>query len=404
MRARVTYLAICGTAAFAGHTAFTLNLVYQAQTAGLGPLQMILVGTVLEAVCFLAQVPTGVLADLRSRRLSVIIGYLLFGAGFLIEGLFPVFGAILLANVVWGVGATFVDGAQEAWIVDELGPDRAPDVLVTGAQAGQAGAVLGIGASVALAGFGLNVPILVAAVVWLVLGLALIVVMPEDGFHPVPDPASWRAMRGQAVTALAAVRAHRGLLLLLAALACTAFAGEGLDRLTQLHFLDDIGLPAIGGAHVWFGLLAAAWMIGAIGVTQVIRRAVDLRDPRRTAGAMAALRAGCVVATIVFALAGSFWSAAVSAVALGLSRAATGPLEAAWLAGQTGSATRATVYSLFSQVNAAGQVVGGPPLGLVAERLGIRAALLGAAAITVPAVGFLVAAGRTHQVPRREEA
>ncbi|GAB1823733.1 MFS transporter [Herbidospora sp. RD11066] len=394
MRARVTYIAIRGTASFAGSTAFTLNLVYQAQTAGLSALQMVLVGTVLETVCFLAQVPTGVLADLRSRRLSVIIGYLLFGAGFLVEGLFPFFGAILAANVVWGIGATFVDGAQEAWIVDEVGPDRASEVLVSGAQAGQAGAVLGIGGSVALAGFGLNVPILVGAAVWVVLGLVLIAVMPEDGFRPVPDPASWRAMRAQAGTALAAVRAHRGLLLLLAALACTAFASEGLDRLSQLHFLDDIGLPATGGAHVWFGLLAASGMIGAIGATQVIRRAVDLRDPRRTARAMALLRAGCVGATVVFALAGSFWAAAVASVVLGLLRAATGPLEAAWLAGQTESATRATVYSLFSQVNAAGQVVGGPPLGLLAERLGVRAALLGAAAVTVPAIGFLVASGR----------
>ncbi|GAA0394688.1 hypothetical protein Acor_64290 [Acrocarpospora corrugata] len=148
MRAQTTYLVIRATAASAGGTAFTLNLVYQAQVAGLGPLQLILVGTVLETVCFLAQVPTGVLADLRSRRLSVIIGYLLFGAGFLIEGLFPAFGAILLANVIWGIGATFVDGAQEAWIVDEVGPKQAGDILLKGSQFGQGGAVCGIGASV----------------------------------------------------------------------------------------------------------------------------------------------------------------------------------------------------------------------------------------------------------------
>ncbi|WP_155340473.1 hypothetical protein [Acrocarpospora corrugata] len=40
-------------------------------------------------------------------------------------------------------------------------------------------------------------------------------------------------------------------------------------------------------------------------------------------------------------------------------------------------------------------MIGGPPLGLTAERLSIRAALLGAAAITIPAVKFLAAAART---------
>lgn len=393
MRASVTYLTIRGVAAFAGATAFTLNLVYQATVAGLTPLQLILVGTVLEAVCFLAQVPTGVLADLRSRRLSVIIGYLLFGAGIMIEGLFPAFAAILVANVIWGIGATFIDGAQEAWIVDEVGPDLAGPVLVRGSQVAQLGAVLGIGASVGLAGFGLNVPIVVAASVWLALGLALIVIMREHNFTPSADPGSWRSMRDQAATAVRATRRDRGLLLLLGAMFCTAFASEGLDRLSQVHILS-IGFPAVGSPVMWFGLLAVAGMFGAIGVSEVVRRRVDLKDSRRTALLLAVLRAGCVGATVVFALAGTFWLAALASVAVALFRAAGGPLVGAWLAVRTESATRATVYSLVSQVDAAGQVVGGPPLGLIAERLSVRAALLAVAAITVPAVGFLAACAR----------
>jgi DHA3 family tetracycline resistance protein-like MFS transporter len=78
------YLLISGWGAFAGRTAFTLNLIYQATVVGLSPLRLVLVGTLMEAVCFVAQVPTGVIADLVSRRLSVIIGYLLMGAGLLV--------------------------------------------------------------------------------------------------------------------------------------------------------------------------------------------------------------------------------------------------------------------------------------------------------------------------------
>jgi DHA3 family tetracycline resistance protein-like MFS transporter len=47
------------------------------------------VGTVLEVAVFLFEIPTGLLSDLKSRRLSVIIGFLFVGFGFLVEGLFP---------------------------------------------------------------------------------------------------------------------------------------------------------------------------------------------------------------------------------------------------------------------------------------------------------------------------
>ncbi|MEV6862784.1 MFS transporter [Streptosporangium subroseum] len=390
-------------AAFAGATAFTLNLVYQAEVAGLGPFELVIVGTVLESVCFVAQMPTGVLADLYSRKWSVIVGYLLIGAGIMVEGLIPAFAAILAANVVWGIGATFVDGAQEAWVVDEVGVERAPGVLVRGSQVAQAAAVIGIVASVALAGVGLNVPIVVGAIVWLGLGVTLIAVMPERGFTPAPpgERGSWRSMRGQALTAVRATRGNPALMLLLAALLCTAFASEGLDRLTQLHFLDDVGFPSGGTPVIWFGVLSVAGMFCAIGFTELIRRSVDLADPARIARVLAVLQAACVGATVVFALADRFWLAAAASVCVGLLRSAAGPLVGAWLAVQTEASTRATVYSLVSQVDAAGQLVGGPPLGLTAERLSIRAALLGAAAIIAPAVLFLIGAARRVPMPSR---
>ncbi|MEM7800081.1 MAG: hypothetical protein AAF633_12890 [Chloroflexota bacterium] len=89
---------------------------------GLTPVQLVIAGTILEATVFLAEVPTGIVADMLSRRLSVIIGYFIIGLGFLLEGLFPIVWVVLLAQAVWGFGYTFISGAQEVWIVDELAP------------------------------------------------------------------------------------------------------------------------------------------------------------------------------------------------------------------------------------------------------------------------------------------
>src|SRR6185312_8425462 len=132
-------------------TAATLNQLYELETAKFNPLQLVLVGTILEITCFLCQVPTGVLADLYSRRLSIIVGTLLLGVGFIIEGSIPQFWAIASGMVLLGVGVTFVSGAQEAWVADELGEKSAGRAFLRGSQISQIGNILGAFISVALA-------------------------------------------------------------------------------------------------------------------------------------------------------------------------------------------------------------------------------------------------------------
>ncbi|HEV8193805.1 MAG TPA: hypothetical protein VGP82_20320, partial [Ktedonobacterales bacterium] len=75
----VVYLILETAISVAGALYSTISAVYRVQAAGLNPLELVLVGTVLEAAYFLANLPTGVVADVYSRRLSVIIGLILYG-------------------------------------------------------------------------------------------------------------------------------------------------------------------------------------------------------------------------------------------------------------------------------------------------------------------------------------
>src|SRR5262249_44692405 len=145
MRARRVFLIFEGVFAFASVCAFTLLLVYQVEMVGLDPLQLVLVGTVLEVVCVLAQVPTGIIADLYSRRLSIIVGVLLAGAGTILIGLVPNFAASLLGMAIWGVGVTCVDGALQAWAADEIGEEGIGRLFTRASQIGQAASLVGIG-------------------------------------------------------------------------------------------------------------------------------------------------------------------------------------------------------------------------------------------------------------------
>jgi MFS family permease len=76
-----------GTQAFLFSMIFSVNMIYMVSTANLSPLQLVLVGTVLEGTIFIFEIPTGIVADVYSRRLSIVIGVLITGVSFLVMGL-----------------------------------------------------------------------------------------------------------------------------------------------------------------------------------------------------------------------------------------------------------------------------------------------------------------------------
>lgn len=85
------YLLFCFCSSFLFSMATTLSLVYHLEVVRLNPFQLVLVGTVLETSCFVFEIPTGIVADLYSRKRSIIIGVFLYGLGFLMEGSLPWF-------------------------------------------------------------------------------------------------------------------------------------------------------------------------------------------------------------------------------------------------------------------------------------------------------------------------
>lgn len=157
----------------------TVSLVFMVTIAGLDPLEMVLVGTVLELSAFLFEIPTGVVADVYSRRLSIIIGYLMIGLGFMLLGLFPTFKMILLSNFIWGVGSTFLSGASQAWITDEIGEDRANRSFIVASQFAKIGGLLGIPVCILLATIDMKLPIIIGSLGLVCLGLFCIYKMEE---------------------------------------------------------------------------------------------------------------------------------------------------------------------------------------------------------------------------------
>jgi len=404
-----TYLILGGASSFFFTIIVTVNLVYQLQVAHLNPLQLVLVGTVLETTAFLTQAPTGALADVYSRRLAVIIGVFLIGAGFIVEGAIPRFGTILLAQVIWGIGATFTDGADSAWIADEIGVERVGKAFLRASQVGQFAALIAIPISVALGSVRLNLPILVGGGLYLALGIFLLAFMPEQGFNPAPreDRNSWQAM---ADTTRSGVRLIRRRPILLTFLGITLLSGafsEGFDRLWVAHLVDNFSFPTLGHFQpvVWFGIISAVSTLLCIGATELVRRRLDMNRHRLVSWVLLAFTALLSASVMVFALAGSFFLALVAYWGADVFRSMRGPVFRAWQTQSIDPQVRATVLSIDGQTDALGQIAGGPALGAIATFASLRAALVTAGVILLPALLLFVRAGRQSRadVPAAED-
>ena len=213
------YLFFTAVQAFALTTVFTINLVYQVQQVGLNPLQLVLIGTTLELTAFLMEVPTGVVADVYSRRLSIVLGFFLLGCGFIVEGSLPIFEALLVSQIIMGVGYTFLSGATSAWIVDEIGQQRAGAAFLRAAQVAQIASFAAIFVSVALASISLQLAIIAGGLLLLLLSAVLVVVMPEAGFRRLPanERESWRTLFGTFRAGASLIRSRHILILIMLA-------------------------------------------------------------------------------------------------------------------------------------------------------------------------------------------
>lgn len=196
---------------------FVVASLYEVTVAGLTPLQLVLVGTILEISAFAFEVPTGVVADVYSRRLSIIIGYMLMGLGFIVEGFFPFFLPILGAQLIWGLGYTFTSGATQAWITDEIGEESANKLFLRATQFGLFASLIGMGLAIPVGAKNVALPIRLGGLGVMLIGVVLAFVMPETGFHSTPreDRSNWQHMRHTFNEGLQAVRARPRLMTVL---------------------------------------------------------------------------------------------------------------------------------------------------------------------------------------------
>jgi DHA3 family tetracycline resistance protein-like MFS transporter len=378
---------------------FTAASLYEIRVAGFSPLQLVLVGTTLELTVLLCEVPTGIVADVYSRRLSVIIGFVIVGLGFLLEGLIARFVTILLAQVIWGLGYTFTSGSRQAWLSDEIGEERANQAFLSANKFSLAGSLAGMLLAILVGSSRVNLPIVASGGLFILLAGSLALTMPEHGFHPAPREQrnSFQQMFHTFRLGLQTIRRRPRLITILGMGLFYGLYSEGWDRLWVKHMLARFTLPLLFGKNeiAFLGLLQACSTLLAIGATALVEKRLDTSQPRRIGRWMFGITVGIATCILLYA-----WSPFLG-LAIGIYmllwplRNLVSPLTDAWINQHLDSDVRATVLSMTGQVDAVGQISGGPLIGVVASLFSVQTALITSGLLLTPALPLILVANRT---------
>jgi len=382
-------------------TIITVNLVYQATVVGLNPLQLVLVGTLLESVCFIFEIPTGVVADLHSRKKSVIIGVFLIGSGFVFEGIFATFLGVLIAQIIWGIGATFVSGAREAWIADEVGEREAGRAFMKGQKANQLGAFLGIILSMLLANIDIRLPIILGGILYASQAVYLFIFMPENNFKPTPPQKreNWKAMKKNFLTGLDIIKTDKALLSMVVIVMIVGMFSEGFDRLWTPFLIDNFAFPVLWNLKpvIWFGIISLVATLMATLMLGFVDRKTDMADQKSVTKSLFLVNLFLILTVFAFGMSGNFTYAFFAYCFAFMFKESFGPLSATLINRNLKPEVRATVFSFSSQMDSLGQIMVGPFLGLIAVAISIKTGILAAGLVLVSSLLFYGYLSRAHR-------
>ena len=321
------------------------------------------------------------------------------GVGFLIEGLFPAFLPILIAQVIWGLGYTFTSGATQAWISDEVGEEKANKLFMRATQVGLVASLFGMGLAMFVGANNVGLPIIIGAVGVILIAIVLIIIMPETGFHPTPkeDRNTWQHMFHTFNEGLKAVKARPRLISILGVGLFYGLYSEGFDRLWVKHLLDTFEIPVIFGNNqvAFFATLRIVGSVLTIFAVRFVEKRVDSGNAHSIGRAMLIVTGGIAVAMIGFAISPLLPLALGLYLVIDVLRDVRGPLNSAWVNQKLDSNVRATVHSMAGQVDAFGQIAGGPSVGMIARFFSVIAAITASGFLLLPA---MLLVGRANKI------
>ncbi len=370
--------------------------------AGLSNAQAFAANACFTAGLVIFEVPTGLIADMRGRRLSYLLGTLTLALSTLLYLLLwriaAPFWAWALASAALGLGFTFFSGAVQAWLVDALrahdyqgalDPVFARGEIVEGV-AMLGGAVLG-GYIAQVSNLGVPYVLRAAA-----LGLSFVtafLLMHDVGFTPERDGGVVRQAKSVLRGAVRYGLANPPVRWMMMASAFTDGVSIYGFYAMQPYLLELYGDPkAYGVAGLSAAIVGGAQIAGGLIVSRLSRVV-----PRRTTLLLGAVLASGLTLLLI-GVVPRFPVAVVLLVVWGLLFATVMPVRQAYFNELIPSEQRATGLSFDSLMGSGGGVIAQPLLGRAADVWGYPATFVASGIVHAFALPF-VAHARKHNAP-----
>jgi MFS family permease len=375
------------------HRGYVLtSALYFVVAAHLSASQLVLLGTIMSLPLVVCDIPAGVWADAIGRRWPLVIGQLLLGAGMVLTGLVTTFPLLVVTQLLWGLGWGFLNGADSAWLNDELNDSqRIARLLTASARWERAGGASGMIALGLLAwATSLATAIVVSGVAMALLAVLVTVRFKERHFTPTREKR-WAASRAVFQRGMSLSRRDHEILLV--SLATVLFNAAAMVSWLYPKQLITLGFPS--DPVLWYAMLGIVSSAIGFVALRVVEARIDGVGSARRFYAVA-----CFIGALGLLVLAAAPVALIGGVGVlfmkGIADSVTRPISVVWVNRRTMTDVRATVHSFLSQTESIGEISGGVALAAVAQATSTAMTLMTASALIV-ITGFMVARSRADR-------
>ena len=351
--------------------------------------QIALLAAVFEASILIFEIPTGLVADMYGRRMSVILSAvfsLISGAIFIF---FPLLAGFIVAEIIGGLGETLRSGALEAWLVDSLKhegrEEKIKSAFAKGTKFKIGGNLLGLILGGYLASLNMKLVWIPFTAVFLLLCLFLLLRMKEE--YEVRKEASQKITSKLSETikqSMSVLKSQKLILALVLLSLFSEFAFETISQYWQVHFDENLFIST-----QYFGWVL---VIASVLTILLIDKITALSEKfRHEISFLITLECLFLVSLLLVALTVSPLLAVVFFVLLQSFVSFKEPIFLDLYNKHIPSPQRATLLSFQSLVGSTGEVLAGLCIGVIALKFGLRITFgFGTAMLFLGIVAFLV--------------
>jgi len=332
--------------------------------------QIALMAAIFEASILVFEMPTGLIADIYGRRISVVLSAVTLFISGLIFINFPNLYGFIIAEIIIGLGETLKSGALEAWLVDSLKHEGKEEKVKYAFSEGKrfysGGRLLGFIGGGYLGSLNIRYIWHPFVIVIFITFLFLIVFMREEYElkRSLSAPVIKR-IKDTIKQSLKVIRAERIIYALLILAFFFEFSFETISQFWQVHLSENLLIKT-----QYFGwIVAASSLLVILFVNKVTKLYESFKNETTI---LILLKAGFGLSLLLIALTYNPLIAIIFFIVSQSLQGFTDPIFLDIFNKHIPSEQRATLLSFRSLVGSSGEVLSGLCIGVVALKFGLR--------------------------------